>query len=118
MSWFNKYRTQWKEIIETVAAEEGSSLVPYEKILYAVRRGDELDIVSGVVFYERAMSLFCKDSKCEDIIQSVKKDVDYGEDYLSLYVDYHRDELYQYTYHFEMDTAGFYRYIGYDRTND
>ena len=96
---------------ESVAPEEGTSLVSYEKMLHAVRDGEQLDITTAVLYYERALSLFCKDSRCETIIETVKQDADYGEDYLSLYVAYHQNELYQYTYHFKMDSAGFYRYI-------
>lgn len=103
---------------ESVAAEEGTSLVSYEKIISAVRKEDHLDITSVVMYYERALSLFCKDSRCEKTIEAVKNDVEYGEEFLDLYIDYHQRELYQYTYHFEMDLAGFYRYVGYDRTNE
>ena len=103
---------------EKVTPEEGTSLTSYEKILYALRQGEKLDIVTVVVYYEHVLSMLCKDSRCENTVTSLKKDVEYGEEYLSLYVEHNKDSLYQYTYHFEMDSAGFYRYVGYDRTNE
>ena len=103
---------------DKVATEEGTSLQSFEKILNARRVGDQLDITTAVVFYERVISILCKDSRCESTLETVKQGTDYDDDYYNLYVDYHKDSLYQYTYHFEMDDAGFYRYIGYDRTNE
>ena len=103
---------------EKVASEEGGSLTSYEKVLFALREGDKLDITSSVLYYEHVLNLFCRDSRCESVIEELKTGSDYNEDYLSLYVDHNKDELYQYTYHFEMDKTGFYRYIGYDRTNE
>lgn len=103
---------------EKVVPEEDDSLLSFEKILYAKRVDNKLDITSAVVFYEQVLSILCKDSRCEETIESLKPGVEYGEEYLTLYVDFHQKELSQYTYHFEMDDAGFYRYKGYDRTNE
>ena len=103
---------------EKVTAEEGSSLIPYEKLIKAYRQDNHLDITSVVFYYEKVMGLFCKDHLCDNIVEEVKAGNDYGEEYLSLYAEHNKDKLYQYTYHFEMDDAGFYRYVGYERTNE
>ena len=98
--------------------ETGSSMTSYEKLLKAYRKENSLDITSSVVYHERVLGLLCKDSRCENVIEHLQTGVEYNEAYLSLYVDHNKDHLYQYTYHFKMDEAGFYRYIGYDRTNE
>lgn len=103
---------------EKVAPEEGSSLDSYEKIIHATRKDEELEITSAVVYYEHVLGLLCKDQNCENSIGNVKVGFDYGEEYLSLYVEHNQKNLYQYTYHFQMDDAGFYRYMGYERTNE
>lgn len=104
---------------EKVTPEEASSMTSYEKIISASREGERLDITTAVLYYESVLAVFCYDSRCDHVIENLKKGVEYGEEYLSLYVDYNESKLYQYTYHFEMDTAGFYRFIGYDRkTNE
>jgi hypothetical protein len=103
---------------ESISTEEATSLTSYEKLLYAIRDGEKLDLTSSVLYYEHVVNLLCKDSRCNEVVETVKKGTEHNEDYLSLYVDHNKDKLYQYTYHFEMDKAGFYRYIGYDRTNE
>ena len=103
---------------ESVNPEEGSSMTSYEKLLKAYRKDNNLDIISGVVYHERVLHLLCKDSRCEHVIEPLQADAEYNEAYLSLYIDHNKDHLYQYTYHFKMDEAGFYRYMGYDRTNE
>ncbi len=103
---------------EKVGTEEGSSLIPYEKVIHVIRIGDKLEITSVVVYYEKVLGLFCKDSNCENSIETVGMDKEYSDEYLDLYVEHNKDKLYQYTYGFEMDDAGFYKYKGYKRTNE
>ena len=103
---------------EKINPEEDTSETSYEKLLYAVRDGEKLDLTSVVIYYEHVVNLLCKDSRCNEVIEEIKKGTEYNEDYLSLYVDHNKNKLYQYTYHFEMDKAGFYRYVGYERTNE
>ena len=55
---------------------------------------------------------------CNDTVETVKSGSEYSDEYFDLYVEHNKDKLYQYTYHFEMDDAGFYRYVGYERTNE
>ncbi|MBP5679239.1 MAG: hypothetical protein J6X28_05410 [Bacilli bacterium] len=102
---------------ESITPEEGSSLTSYEKVISAEREKNQLDITSAVIYHERVLSLFCKDPNCEEVISHVKKESEYNEEYLSLYVDYHQEHLNHITYHFEMDESGFYHYLGYTRTN-
>ena len=100
---------------QQVADEVGTSIHPYEKIIKAVRNGERLEITSAVLYYESVLNILCRDKDCSDVIKTVKAGEEYGNEYLSLYVDHNMDDLYQYTYHFEMDKSGFYRYVGYDR---
>ena len=103
---------------EKVGTEEGGSLIPYEKIIKVVRIGDKLEVTSVVVYYEKVLGLFCKDSNCESSVETVGMGKEYDDDYLDLYVEHNKDKLYQYTYGFQMDDAGFYKYVGYKRTNE
>ena len=101
--------------IEHEPIPTSSTLVSYEKILSAKKSDDLLYITSGVVYYETVNKVFCKDYKCTEVIETVQNEPSYP-DYYKLYVDYHKDDLYQYTYQFQLNESGFYRYVGYERT--
>ncbi len=102
---------------KSLSPEEDGSLVSYEKLLKATRNGDELQITSAVLYYEKVQSVFCKDRKCEQVLETVKSGSEFDQAFFDLYVEHYQEKLYQYTYQFEMDEAGFYRYVGYQRTN-
>ena len=100
-----------------IGNEEDSSLSSYEKIVKATRNENSLDITSVVLYYEKVQAVFCKDKNCEQVLENVKSGSEFGDEFFDLYLDHYKDKLYQYTYHFEMDDTGFYRYVGYERTN-
>ena len=117
------YKTQFLHngdyyFTDTVAPEEDWSLTSYEKVIKATKDGDMLDITSAVVYYETVLAILCKDNNCENILEPVQAGTEFGDAFFRLYVDHYQDKLYQYIYHFELDNSGFYRYVGYDRTNE
>lgn len=100
--------------IEYEPASTSSTIISYEKILSVKKSEDMLYITSGVVYYETVNMVFCKDSKCNEVIENVQNEPSYP-DYYKLYVDYHKDDLYQYIYQFKMNDFGFYQYVGFER---
>lgn len=101
---------------EGVSEAEGTPITKYEKIIDAKKDGDTLLITSAVLYYEAVNSVLCKDVECSNVVENMNNEPSYP-DYYSLYVDHNKDKLYQYTFKFKMDEAGFYNYIGFERTN-
>ena len=111
-----KYNAEGYYFTEQETSEEETSMTKYEKIIKAEKEGTNLYITSVPIYYERVNKVLCKDPSCENVIEKTKEETNYTESYLTLYIDYHKEELHNYTYHFQQDEAGFYRYLGYERT--
>lgn len=99
------------------SSEVGTPITKYEKIISARRSDDTLLITSAVLYYESINSVLCKDSLCGSVLDKMTNEPSYP-DYYSLYVDHNKDKLNQYTFKFKMDEAGFYNYLGFERTNE
>ena len=112
------YNAQYKYYFyEGVYDEVGTPITKYEKIISAKRDEDMLYITSATLFYEAINSVLCKDVECENVVENMNNEPSYP-DYYSLYVDHNKDKLNQYTFKFKMDDAGFYNYVGFERTNE
>lgn len=98
------------------SSEVGTPITKYEKIISAKRDGDTLLITSSALYYEAINSVLCKDVECTTVLDVMKSEPSYP-DYYSLYVDHNKDKLNQYTFKFKMDDAGFYNYLGFEKTN-
>ena len=95
----------------------GTSITKYEKIISAKRDSEYLYITSATLFYEAINAVLCKDVLCANVLDNMNNEPTYP-DYYSLYVDHNKDKLFQYTFKFKMNEAGFYNYVGYERTNE
>lgn len=112
------YNAQYKYYFyEGVYDEVGTPITKYEKIISAKRNEDMLYITSATLFYEAINSVLCKDVECATVVENMNNEPSYP-DYYSLYVDHNKDKLNQYTFKFKMDDAGFYNYVGFERTNE
>lgn len=100
---------------QDIVKDNNNGLISYEKIIDAYREDDSLFIKSISVYYEKVNKIFCSDARCEEIIDTVKNEPSYP-DYYDLYVDSRKDKLTKYVYRFDLNEAGFYNYIGYEKT--
>lgn len=92
-----------------------TSVSSYEKIISISRKGNYLNIISVPLFFNKPEKVLCKDYDCNEVIENNVKDN--NEDYYDLYLDHNKDKLNQYKYKFKMDNVGFYRYVGFEKTN-
>ena len=97
--------------------ESDSSLKIYESIISVVKEDNNLYITSDALYFEQGSKYICKDINCEKVLTELSKDKDYNDEYFDLYLESKKDKLSKYTYHFKLNNAGFYKYIGYERTN-
>lgn len=106
----DKYYFTQNEILDP-----DTPLVAYEKIIDAYREDDYLYINSVSLYYEGINKVFCRDARCEEVVDNVTTEPNYP-DYYSLYVDSKAEKLAKYTYKFKLNEAGFYNYVGYEKT--
>ena len=99
------------------AEVQDNSLRIYESIISVVKEDKNLYITSDALYYEKVNKYICKDINCEVVVQELSKDKDYNDEYFELYLDSKKEKLSKYTYHFKLNDAGFYKYIGYEKTN-
>lgn len=96
--------------------EIGTSLISYEKIVDILKKKNYLYITSSVVYYDKANKVLCRDYNCDSVIRGLNNEPNYP-DYYDLYIDHNYSNLYKYEYKFKMDKNGFYKYVGFERTN-
>ena len=103
--------------INGAAKESDDSLKIYENVVSIVKENNDLYIISNALYYEKINGYVCKDINCEKVLSELSKDKEYNDEYFDLYLESKKDKLSKYTYHFRLDNAGFYKYLGYERTN-
>lgn len=90
--------------------------VSYEKILSAKKDNNYLYINSAVLYYEPNNRIICKDYNCEEVLDTIL-DGNNTNSYFDLYIDHNKNKLNKYKYTFKLDKNGFYKYVGFERTN-
>ena len=107
-----------------------STVALYEKIVNIQRSSSELKITTAIAVYNMETSSIYKsvaDMKNSNAIDTIENII--GEEYTNSvsyssddkiydYIKNNSDSLQQYTYTFEVDTNGFYKYIGFERTKE
>lgn len=96
--------------------EVGTPMTSYEKVLSIKRDGNNLYINTAVLYYDSVNKVLCRDYDCESVLDNMDSEPSYP-DYYSLYTEHNYKKLYQYSYNFKMDKTGFYKYVGFKRTN-
>lgn len=111
-----------------IDCEKSSTVVVDDLVLKAQKNKKYLQIAVGVMFRNIASKKFYKSlgdadkqtneiAKFEDIIGG-ERDSNLIEKKIDNYISQNADKLQQYTYIFELDNNGFYKYIGFERTNE
>lgn len=90
--------------------------VSYEKILSAKKDKNYLYINSAVLYYEPNNRVICVDYDCEEVLDTISEG-DNTSSYFDLYIEHNNKKLNRYKYTFKLDKNGFYKYVGFEKTN-
>lgn len=111
------YNNLNKKYYASVVPEDiDEDMSSYEKIVSVSKSGSYLYIVSVPVFYNAVEKVLCKDYDCSEVVENNAKEN--GDDYYNLYLDHNKKKLINYKYKFKMDNVGFYKYMGFEKTNE
>jgi len=92
-----------------------SPLKTFEKITEVTKQNNDLYISSNIIYYDSVSNVLCKEASCKNVIEELTKTSQYNDEYFNLYLESKKDKLYKYTYHYKLNDAGFYKYLGYTR---
>ena len=95
--------------------ESDSNVNVHEELLSIKKDNSYLYINSAVMYYESINKIICKDYDCKDIIETINDEP--SSDYYNLYIKHNQKKLANYRYKFKLDKNGFYKYMGYEKTN-
>ena len=102
-------------IIEGEIIDSDSNMNIHEELLSIKKDNSYLYINSAVMYYESINKIICKDYDCKDIIETINDEP--SSDYYNLYIKHNHKKLVNYRYKFKLDKNGFYKYMGYEKTN-
>lgn len=95
--------------------DTGSNMRSYEEILSVKKDNNYLYINTSMLYYDVVGKNVCLDYGCENIVDKISDEV--SDDYFTLYIKQNSKKLYNYKYKFKLDKNGFYKYLGFERTN-
>ncbi len=102
-------------IIQGEIKDTDSNMSIHEELLSVKKDNNYLYINSAAMYYESINKNICKDYDCNEIIETINEEP--SSDYYSLYIKHNKNKLNNYRYKFKLDKNGFYKYIGYEKTN-
>ena len=116
------------ELSEMGGCSNPSMVIVDDMVLKAQKNNNSLKIIVGVVFRNIGSRLFYislddanrQTNEIEKYENVIGNETDYQvvDKKIDKYISANADKLQQYTYTFEMDKNGFYKYVGFERTNE
>ena len=104
-----------KYILQNDVQDSDTNMSNHEDIISIKKDNSYLYINTAVLYYESINKFICKDYKCDEIVEKLNDEA--NDEYFKLYIKHNKNKLYNYQYKFKLDKNGFYKYIGFERTN-
>ncbi len=104
-----------KYILQNDIQDSDTNMSKHEDIISIKKDNSYLYINTSILYYESINKFICKDYKCDEIVEKLNDEA--NDEYFKLYIKHNKNKLYNYQYKFKLDKNGFYKYIGFERTN-